>query len=71
MMAFVGSFAAPILSRNAFAGAKVSCVSKNVVARVSMAEKSPSVPFMDVPANLSKDMPGYTGFGKYFNPFSR
>lgn len=71
MMAFVGSFTAPTLSRNAFAGAKVSSVTRNVVARVSMSEKSPSVPFMDVPANLSPDMPGYVGFGKYFQPFPR
>lgn len=71
MMAFVGSFAAPTLSRNSFSGAKVSSVSKNVVARVSMNTKSPSVPFMDVPANLSPDMPGYVGFGKYRNPSLR
>ncbi|CDF40148.1 unnamed protein product [Chondrus crispus] len=62
MMAFVGSFTAPALSRNAFAGAKVSAAPSHVVARVSMQTKSPSVPFMDVPANLSPDMPGYVGF---------
>lgn len=29
---------------------------------VAMADKSPSVPFMDAPENLSPDMPGYVGF---------
>lgn len=62
-MAFITSFA-PAFSRSALAGAKV-CQSVATPARFSMAEKSPSVPFMDTPEALSPDLPGYVGFGKY------
>eukprot|EP00177_Eucheuma_denticulatum_P002713 GFKZ01004878.1.p1 GENE.GFKZ01004878.1~~GFKZ01004878.1.p1 ORF type:complete len:218 (+),score=30.81 GFKZ01004878.1:201-854(+) len=62
-MAFVGSFVTPSLSRTAFSGSAVASCSANVsVARFTMQEKSPSVPFMDVPTNLSPSMPGYVGF---------
>lgn len=52
---------APVLARSALCGAQVSHA---VVSRsaVSMAESSPSVPFLPKPKNLNPDMPGYAGF---------
>lgn len=60
-MAFVSAFT-PALARPALSGAAV-CKAAPSAARVSMADKSPSVPFMEVPDALSSDMPGYVGFG--------
>lgn len=66
-MAFVSSFI-PAFARPAAATA-AACSTSAVRAPMRMAEKSPSVPFMDAPDALSRDMPGYVGFGKFFyNP---
>lgn len=54
-----GSFISKPVSVSARASQSVS------VATVRMAEKSPSVPFMDVPANLDPSMPGYAGFDPF------
>lgn len=61
-MAFVSAFT-PALARSAAFGSRVCTVSPTA-ARVTMAEKSPSMPFMDAPTDLTPDMPGYVGFGK-------
>lgn len=53
---------APVLSRSSICGAQLAAAPVASRAAVSMAESSPSVPFLPKPANLTEDMPGYFGF---------
>lgn len=61
---FGGGVRAPLGS--VFHGGRVAVSAARVAPRISMAEQSPSVPFLPKPKNLSPDMIGYTGF----DPFS-
>lgn len=65
MIAFVSALslsARPLLSRSSLCGASVAVTTAPVRSSITMAEKSPSMPFLSKPKNLSKDMIGYTGF---------
>lgn len=65
MAAFVPALsltARPALSRSSLCGARVATTAAPARGAVTMSERSPSVPFLPKPKNLSEDMVGYTGF---------
>eukprot|EP00737_Agarophyton_chilense_P000577 gb/GEZJ01000645.1/.p2 GENE.gb/GEZJ01000645.1/~~gb/GEZJ01000645.1/.p2 ORF type:complete len:217 (-),score=27.68 gb/GEZJ01000645.1/:749-1399(-) len=64
-MAFVSSFVPVFAGARAAFGARVCAMPRHSSPAVVMAEKSPSVPFMDAPSALTPDMPGYVGFDPF------
>lgn len=65
MSAFVPTLSltsSPLLSRSSLCGARLARSAAPARGTVTMVEMSPSMPFLPKPKNLSKDMPGYTGF---------
>jgi len=56
------AFAAMMAGASAFVAPMTQLQSSSVSKMTMMAEKSPSLPFMDAPANLDASMPGYVGF---------